>query len=224
MCIVKQYCVTISCLLGVCMFLSVNTNRDLMCSCCCAQIGSNGASSDDDVSVTQFAKGVRINILSERSGVVVGTICVMDAQPKIPPGWNDVNTKLGDYVSVSCNTAKPTSHAKKHVAEKENWGHYLRSDWTHFNKPDEDDDGVEDLDDDGGWEMTLQDIVDEGDDFLIYRELLSLTKPPSKKKTLPAVSTLATNLGSAARAKPNPRARDNSRAGTKPTRKPPTRR
>ena len=192
-----------------------HTSHDFMCSCCLPQTGSD-ASSQDDVDVTQFAKGVRVNILDRPGGIIVGTILVKDAQPAIPTGWNDLTTKVGDYVIVSYRTAKITAAAKSHVAEKEDWAHYLRLDWTQYNKKDDDDYADADADDDddeGGWEMTLKDIVDEGADFLIYREFLSLITPKTKKKggTKPRISKLGTNVVTRGGPSPKkPRARDNT--------------
>ena len=161
------------------------TSHDIMCSCCLPQTGSNASSGEEEVAVTQFAKGVRINIHAKPGGVVVGTICVKDAQPPIPTGWNDLTTRLGDYVSVSHKTAKPTAAAKNHVAEQEEWAHYLRLDWTKYNphlQDDEDDDDDDARAEREGWELTLNDIVEMGADFLIYREFLSLITPKPKKK------------------------------------------
>ena len=201
--LVNVYSVKCACLLAICMHVMTS---------CMPQIGSED---EDEVPVTQFARGARVDILAHPAGVVVGSICVLDAQPTIPPGWNNPDTKLGDYISVSYNTAKTTRAAKNHVAELDNWTHYLRLDWTRYTKKNEDDDDIDDEADEpeGGWEMTLRDIIDEGFDFLVYREFLSLHTPKPQKKSPPSASWAPTWPPKAALRHPSPRARQHARQG-----------
>ena len=167
----------------------------------------------------QYSKNLEVNILHNKDGVILGKAKVLDAQPLIPPGWNDPNTALCDYVLMSCDSVVTTKAAKNCVVEQEGWKNYLRKDWTLFTKePDQDDESGEG----DGWEMLLMDIADEDEDFLVYREVLAL-KPPRKKSKhkakdsksggpkndKPSVSTSSTDVLKGQ----NHRARDNREMG-----------
>ena len=124
----------------------------------------------------QFAKNNRVYIFNKRDGTKIASANVLDGQPAIPRGWNKPKTQIGDYVLIRAESVKCTSKAKYCVCEQENWLHYLRKDWTAFDKEEDDDD------DGDGWEMTMLDILDEGEDFLVYREFLTLPPPAKPKK------------------------------------------
>ena len=168
---------------------------------CRAQTGGSGPSAEEEAPVVQFARSVRVNVMDSVDGKLLGTICVIDAQPKISNSWSNPNTKLGDYVLVDYKSAKLAGNARRYVAEKKGWKHYLRADWTEITKEDD-----EDVDDDGEWEILLQDILDEEANFLIYREFLQLiTKGPKKPKNgKPPVSKQSTHVAIAGRARDRP--------------------
>ena len=193
----------------------------------CAQTKGTAAATDADISedddsvqVIPFSRGDRVNILSKREGTVLGSICVVDAQYNIAPGWNNKSTKLGDYVLVSCSSVKMPPAAQNHVVEQSGWGNYLRKNWTYFGKGEDDDDDDDGLPKEGEGDeyedLWLVDIINQQENFLVYRELLA----KAKKKT--PVSKQATNLGTPRPAKTpvkQPRARDNpSGSGSRPPR------
>ena len=200
-----------------------HTHEHTLIFMCCAQNSGSAPSAEDEEPVVQWAKRDRVSIVNAVGGKIMATICVVDAQPKLPRGWGDPKTQLGDYVLVDYQSAKPTVQAQHCVAEKINWRHYLRKDWTVYTKDQDEDDDP----DGGGWEILLQFILDEGENFLIYREFLQgISKAPKKKKnpkkadTSPPVSTQATSVAHPQRARDR-----NDRTNTSaPPRKPPVKR